>query len=212
MTFFDRFPSHHSFQAVQSTSTLGTTQAVGSDRVGIRFSPLSSLDSIADDNPLGISEYVATLVQRFNLAYVHILRHDFLNLRRGDIVPIFRTSSNKRTDQYGGSLEKRSRFLSEVLQAVVDAIGADKLGIRYSPLSSYNSMRDDDPLALTNAAIEAGRVDAVSFGVASIANPDLVERFILNADLNIPDPSTFYCPGPKGYIDYPFLPQRLQSF
>ncbi|ORY36519.1 NADH:flavin oxidoreductase [Rhizoclosmatium globosum] len=40
---------------------------------------------------------------------------------------------NKRTDDYGGSVEKRSRFLLEVVDAVVQAIGADRVGIRFSP-------------------------------------------------------------------------------
>lgn len=53
------------------------------------------------------------------------------------------------------------------------------------------------------AAIEEGRADAVAFGRAYIANPDLVTRLIHNHPLNTPDPSTFYVPGPKGYIDYP---------
>ncbi|KAH9109457.1 hypothetical protein AeMF1_015474, partial [Aphanomyces euteiches] len=54
------------------------TKAIGSDKVGIRFSPLGSFNSIKDDDPEGISEYVAKLSQRFNLAYVHVLRRDFL--------------------------------------------------------------------------------------------------------------------------------------
>jgi N-ethylmaleimide reductase len=45
----------------------------------------------------------------------------------------------------------------------------------------------------------------VAFGVPFLANPDLVERFRRKALLNQPDQDTFYAPGPKGYIDYPFL-------
>ena len=58
-----------------------------------------------------------------------------------------RDSANQRTDSYGGSIENRARFLFEVLTAVCDAIGADKVGLRLSPLNSYNSMKDSDPLA-----------------------------------------------------------------
>jgi 2,4-dienoyl-CoA reductase-like NADH-dependent reductase (Old Yellow Enzyme family) len=54
-------------------------------------------------------------------------------------------------------------------------------------------------------AIRSGEVDAVAFGKAAIANPDLVERFRAGAPLNDPDPSTFYGDGPVGYLDYPFL-------
>ena len=55
------------------------------------------------------------------------------------------------------------------------------------------------------AAIEAGRVDAVAFGVQYIANPDLAQRFAKNAPLNAPDSSTFYSAGAAGYTDYPAL-------
>ena len=45
----------------------------------------------------------------------------------------------------------------------------------------------------------------MSFGKSFIANPDLVERFRTDAELNTPDPSTFYGGGEKGYVDYPVL-------
>lgn len=59
-----------------------------------------------------------------------------------------RTSANQRTDDYGGSLENRARLLFEVLTAVTAAIGADRVGLRLSPLNSYNSMIDQDPIGL----------------------------------------------------------------
>lgn len=45
--------------------------------------------------------------------------------------------SNQRTDEYGGSIENRSRFVLETVQAVVDAIGAERTGIRFSPWGTY---------------------------------------------------------------------------
>ena len=59
-----------------------------------------------------------------------------------------RDGANQRTDAYGGSMENRARFLFDVLTAVTAAIGADRVGLRLSPLNSYNSMIDSDPLAL----------------------------------------------------------------
>ena len=59
-----------------------------------------------------------------------------------------RDGCNQRTDAYGGSMENRSRFLFEVLTAVTAAIGADRVGLRLSPLNSYNSMIDSDPIGL----------------------------------------------------------------
>lgn len=57
------------------------------------------------------------------------------------------------------------------------------------------------------AAIAEGEADLVAYGVPYLANPDLPERFSLQASLNPPDVSTFYTPGPKGYTDYPTLPE-----
>jgi 2,4-dienoyl-CoA reductase-like NADH-dependent reductase (Old Yellow Enzyme family) len=55
------------------------------------------------------------------------------------------------------------------------------------------------------AALDAGAADAIAFGKAYIANPDLVERLRIGAALNDPDPTTFYGAGAKGYVDYPTL-------
>ena len=51
-----------------------------------------------------------------------------------------RPNSNVRTDQYGGSIENRARFVLEVAEAVVAAIGKDKVGIRLSPYGVFNDM------------------------------------------------------------------------
>lgn len=55
-------------------------------------------------------------------------------------------TSNQRTDEWGGSIEKRSRFVAEVVKAVVAAIGKEKAGVRLSPWSTYLSMRMTDPV------------------------------------------------------------------
>jgi N-ethylmaleimide reductase len=56
-----------------------------------------------------------------------------------------------------------------------------------------------------NKALAEGRADAIVFGLAYIANPDLVKRFERDAPLNEPDNATFHTLGPKGYTDYPVL-------
>ncbi len=48
--------------------------------------------------------------------------------------------SNKRTDNYGGTIENRTRFVLEVAESVADAIGKDKVGIRISPHGTFNDM------------------------------------------------------------------------
>jgi N-ethylmaleimide reductase len=60
-----------------------------------------------------------------------------------------RTSANQRKGAYGGALENRCRLLLEVVQAVIGVWGADRVGVRISPLNSYNSMLDADPIGLT---------------------------------------------------------------
>lgn len=60
-----------------------------------------------------------------------------------------RDGSNKRSGPYGGPLENRARLMLEVLDAVISVWGADRVGLRISPLNSYNSMIDSDPVAVT---------------------------------------------------------------
>ncbi|KAH1121446.1 hypothetical protein J1N35_004606 [Gossypium stocksii] len=55
---------------------------------------------------------------------------------------------NDRTDEYGGSLENRCRFPLQVVEAVADEIGADRVGIRLSPFADYNDCADSNPEAL----------------------------------------------------------------
>ena len=57
--------------------------------------------------------------------------------------------------------------------------------------------------AAAEAALAAGEADAVAFGKAFIANPDLPRRLALNAALNTWNTETFYSAGPEGYTDYP---------
>lgn len=56
--------------------------------------------------------------------------------------------SNKRDDQYGGSVENRARLLLEVLHAVIGVWGSDRVGVRLSPYGSFNDMSDQDTLGL----------------------------------------------------------------
>lgn len=50
------------------------------------------------------------------------------------------SSTNKRTDKYGGSIENRARFLLEIVDLLIELVGASKVAIRLSPWSTYNSM------------------------------------------------------------------------
>jgi len=65
-----------------------------------------------------------------------------------------RDSINDRKDEYGGALDHRVRFLVEVMQAVVDAIGSARTGLRLSPVTPSNDAgQDNDPQALFEHAV-----------------------------------------------------------
>ena len=81
-----------------------------------------------------------------------------------------RDGTNRRTDRYGGSVENRVRFLLEVTEAVVAVWGADRVGVRLSPLGAFNGMSDSDPASTFGAAVEA----LGGFGLAYL---HLVEQF-----------------------------------
>jgi N-ethylmaleimide reductase len=55
------------------------------------------------------------------------------------------SSTNRRSDEYGGSIENRARLLMEVAEAVSDVWCADRAGVRLSPLGMMNDISDDDP-------------------------------------------------------------------
>jgi N-ethylmaleimide reductase len=60
-----------------------------------------------------------------------------------------RDGANKRTGPYGGPIKNRARLMFEVLEAVSSVWGSDRVGLRISPLSSFNSMIDSDPIGLS---------------------------------------------------------------
>lgn len=74
-----------------------------------------------------------------------------------------RDSSNTRDDAYGGSIENRTRFLVEVMDAVVAAIGAEHVGVRFSPVSPFNDVSDAQPQALFERAIERIAAHALAY-------------------------------------------------
>lgn len=136
----------------------------GSDRVGLRLSPLNSFNSMSDSDPQGLMRHLATRLNDFGLAYLHVMRRDFLGLQSGDVLG--------------------------PLRALYRGVLIANMG--YGGEEAAN-------------AIEGGELDAVAFGTAFLANPDLPARIRVGAGLNPPDPATFYSPGAAGYTDYPFM-------
>lgn len=64
------------------------------------------------------------------------------------------SGSNRRTDEYGGSSERRAKLLFEVIETVCDVWRPEKVGVRLAPLGTFNDMHDDDPEATFSYVIE----------------------------------------------------------
>ncbi|MBW6422973.1 alkene reductase [Rhizobium sp. XQZ8] len=62
--------------------------------------------------------------------------------------------ANQRTDEYGGSIENRARFVLEVVDTVTREIGAGRVGIRLSPVTPGNGISDTNPQAVFNYVVE----------------------------------------------------------
>jgi N-ethylmaleimide reductase len=77
-----------------------------------------------------------------------------------------RDGSNHRDDAYGGSIENRTRFLHEVAEACVAAIGGDRVGARIAPVTPSNDARDSDPQPLFERAVE--RLDALGLAYVHV--------------------------------------------
>lgn len=99
------------------------------------------------------ADEIPAVVQTFKQAAINAKKAGFdgveIHAANGYLLDQFlRASANKRTDDYGGSLEDRARLLLEVVDAVTDVLGSGRVGLRISPLNSFNSMQDDDPKGL----------------------------------------------------------------
>jgi N-ethylmaleimide reductase len=98
-------------------------------------------------------EEISGIVEDYRHAAVCAIQAGFdgveIHAANGYLIDQFlRDGSNQRQDQYGGSIENRSRFLLEVTAAVIEAIGADKVGVRLSPINAFNDMQDSAPQTL----------------------------------------------------------------
>jgi N-ethylmaleimide reductase len=77
--------------------------------------------------------------------------------------------TNRRTDRYGGAVENRARLLLEVVEAVSDIWGPDRVGVRLSPLGTFNDIGDDDPE--TTFGHVAAELSAYHLAYLHIVNP-----------------------------------------
>ena len=86
------------------------------------------------------------------------------------------SEANNRTDEYGGSIENRLRFLGEVVEAMTDAIGADRVGVRLAPFTSLNGTVDKTPVeTYTAAAALLNKLNVVYLHIAEVDWDDAPE-------------------------------------
>lgn len=111
------------------------------------------------ETPRALStEEVKQIVQDYKQAAINAIKAGFdgveLHAAFGYLPNQFLAdSSNQRTDEYGGSIENRNRFVLEVISELVNAIGGEKVGIKLSPTIPYNSIISSDPTAQFTALI-----------------------------------------------------------
>lgn len=106
----------------------------------------------ASELPVIVSDYVRAtknaLAAGFDGVEIHAANGYLLD-------QFLRDGSNQRTDSYGGNFTNRCRLLLEVTAAVVAVAGADRVGLRLSPVNPFNDMTDSEPQALFNYLVDA---------------------------------------------------------
>jgi N-ethylmaleimide reductase len=103
---------------------------------------------------------VAGIVDAFRQAATNAMKAGFdgveIHGANGYLIEQFLQSrSNLRTDQYGGSIENRARFLMEITQAVIGVWGASRVGVRLSPYGIANDSGEADPMPLYSHVVQA---------------------------------------------------------
>lgn len=98
-------------------------------------------------------EGIQAIIRDFGLAARNAMNAGFdgveIHAANGYLIEQFlKSSTNLRTDKYGGSMENRARFLLEVTKAVCNAAGAGKTGVRISPTATVNDIFEPDPQPL----------------------------------------------------------------
>ncbi|WP_282080339.1 alkene reductase [Aquimarina algiphila] len=231
----------------------------------IHTSPQNEMKAFVSPKTLKAVE-IEDIIKQFGNAAKNALDAGFdgieIHAANGYLIDQFlRDSTNKRMDEYDDSFQNRTRLLIEIIKEVRKNFSLQKVGVRLSPLSTFNDISDSNPLGLYSYLLQElnvynlayvhliedatayknsdflngvsatlgkyykGKivgnggytlekadfeifnsiVDVVAFGKLFISNPDLPKRFMLEADFNVPDESSYYVGGEEGYIDYETL-------
>ncbi len=91
-----------------------------------------------------------------------------------------RDGSNKRTDDYGGSIENRARLLLEVTKAAIGELGDARVGVRLSPVNAASDAADSNPQSLFNHVVE--QLDAIAPLYIHVVEGSGPDRAYLNFD------------------------------
>ena len=150
---------------------------IGGDRTGIRLSPVTPANDIADADPQPLFTHVLRQLAPLGLAFVHVIEGSTGGPRELPERPFDYAAAKAAYRDAGGQ-------------------GAWMVNNGYT--------RDMADAVVANAAVAAG-ADLVSFGRPFIANPDLVARLRQNGPYNEGNRATYYGGGAAGYTDYPTL-------
>ncbi len=119
------------------------------------FLPNGNFDPVGEPRALTIEE-IKKVVEDFGNAAKNAVSAGFdgveIHGANGYLIDQFlKDGANKRTDEYGGPIENRVRFMTEVVDASVAAIGAGRVGIRLSPVTPSNDISEFEPAALVRS-------------------------------------------------------------
>ncbi|KAK9932889.1 hypothetical protein M0R45_020110 [Rubus argutus] len=121
--------------------------------------------------PRGLETHeIPQIVEQYRLAALNAIRAGFdgieIHAAHGYLIDQFlKDGINDRTDEYGGSLVNRCNFLIQIVQAVVEAIGTERVAVRISPAIDHVDATDSDPIGLGLAVIE--RLNRLQHNVGS---------------------------------------------
>jgi len=114
------------------------------------------------------------IIEQYRIAAVNAKRGGFDGVEvmaaNGHLIDQFlQDNSNKRTDRYGGSIENRTQLLVEIVEALIDVWGANRVGVRIAPSGTYNDMADSNPRALFRYVAE--RLNAFGLAYLHVIEP-----------------------------------------
>ena len=81
------------------------------------------------------------------------------------------SSTNQRTDDYGGSVENRMRLLNQIVEALTGIWGSDRVGVRLSPMGTFNDIEDQDPERTFD--LVASALNEYGLAYLHLVNPDV---------------------------------------